>query len=120
MSEMTITASVPKRAGLFSRAIEACKTKAAKSVFRFVAMPLLLWMGARGVAEAADLAKAGAADAQDTFGQGSSVMYYVMLAEAVLIFLAFLKAQNPAILLLIPVFIVGTRIVFGLIGNAPK
>ena len=38
-----------------------------------------------------------------------------MIGEAVLVFLAFMRAQNPALLLLIPVFIVGTKIVFGLI-----
>ncbi|HHR6482166.1 TPA: type IV conjugative transfer system pilin TraA, partial [Providencia alcalifaciens] len=55
----------------------------------------------------------------DTFGEGSSVMYYIMIGEAVLVFLAFMRAQNPALLLLIPVFIVGTKIVFGLI-KAPS
>lgn len=119
MSQIAIDSPATKRKGIFSRAWSALNTKAAKSIYRLVAMPLLLWMTARGVASAEDLAKAGTKDAQDTFGDGSSVMYYVMLAEAILIFLAFMKTQNPALLLLIPVFIVGTKIVWGLIGGAP-
>lgn len=119
MSEMSANTMAMKRTGFVSRTLQAANRVFAKSLFRFLAMPLLLWLGSQGVAQAVDLAKNGAVDAKDTFGQGSSVMYYIMLAEAVLIFLAFLKAQNPAILLLIPVFIVGTRIVFGLIGS-PK
>lgn len=119
MSQITVDPTVTKRKGIFARAWASLNTKTAKSLYRYVAMPLLLWMAARGFAQAADLAKSGAKDAQDTFGEGSSVMYYIMLGEAALIFLAFMKAQNPALLLLIPVFIVGTKIVFGLIGNAP-
>ncbi|HHR6019700.1 TPA: type IV conjugative transfer system pilin TraA [Providencia alcalifaciens] len=119
MSQIAIDSSVTKRKGLFSRAWSALNTKAAKSIYRYVAAPLLLWIAARGFAQAADLAKAGTKDAEDTFGATSSVMYYIMIAEALLIFIAFMKSQNPAILLLIPVFIVGTKIVFGLIGSAP-
>lgn len=119
MSQIAIDSPVTKRKGIFSRAWSALNTKAAKSLYKYVAAPLVLWMAARGFAQAADLAKEGVGDAGDTFGANSSVMYYVMLAEAILIFIAFMKTQNPALLLLIPVFIVGTKIVFGLIGNAP-
>ncbi|HHR5860578.1 TPA: type IV conjugative transfer system pilin TraA [Providencia alcalifaciens] len=120
MSQIAIDSPVTKRKGIFSRAWSALNTKAAKSLYKYVAAPLVLWMAARGFAQAEDLAKAGAKDAGDTFGSGSSVMYYIMIAEAILIFLAFMKTQNPALLLLIPVFIVGTKIVFGLIGGAPS
>ncbi|WP_265494771.1 type IV conjugative transfer system pilin TraA [Providencia heimbachae] len=120
MSQITMDTPVAKRKGVFARAWNSLNSKTAKTLYRFVATPLLLWMAARGVAQAEDLAKAGVGDAQDTFGEGSSVMYYVMVAEAILIFLAFMKTQNPALLLLIPVFIVGTKIVFGLIGGAPS
>ncbi|HHR5913986.1 conjugal transfer protein TraA [Providencia alcalifaciens] len=119
MSQITINSPTSKRKGIFTRAWVSLNSKAAKSLYKYVAAPLLLWMAARGFAQATDLAKAGATDAGDTFGEGSSVMYYIMIGEAILIFLAFMKAQNPALLLLIPVFIVGTKIVFGLIGNAP-
>lgn len=119
MSQIAIDSPVTKRNGIFARAWASLNTKTAKSLYKYVATPLVLWMAARGFAQAEDLAKAGAADAGDTFGEGSSVMYYIMIGEAILIFLAFMKAQNPALLLLIPVFIVGTKIVFGLIGSAP-
>lgn len=119
MSQITVDSPVKKRKGLFAHVWSSLNTKTAKSLYRYVAMPMLLWMAARGFAQAADLAKAGAQDAQDTFGEGSSVMYYIMLGEAALVLLAFMKAQNPALLLLIPVFIVGTKIVFSLIGSAP-
>ena len=120
MSQIAIDSPVTKRKGSFSRAWSALNTKAAKSLYKYVAAPLVLWMAARGFAQAADLAKEGVQDAGDTFGSGSSVMYYIMIAEAILIFLAFMKTQSPALLLLIPVFIVGTKIVFGLIGGAPS
>ncbi|MEX0425934.1 conjugal transfer protein TraA [Providencia rettgeri] len=115
MSQIAIESPVTKRKGVFARAWSALNTKTAKSLYKYVATPLLLWMAARGFAQAADLAKEGATDAGDTFGEGSSVMYYIMIGEAVLVFLAFMRAQNPALLLLIPVFIVGTKIVFSLI-----
>ncbi|AIN62216.1 type IV conjugative transfer system pilin TraA [Providencia stuartii] len=119
MSQIAINSPVKKRKGLFARAWNSLNSKVAKSLYKNVATPLLLWMAARGFAQAADLAAAGAEDAGDTFGEGSSVMYYIMLGEAVLVLLAFMRAQNPALLLLIPVFIVGTKIVFGLI-EAPS
>ncbi|MDB9569292.1 MULTISPECIES: type IV conjugative transfer system pilin TraA [Providencia] len=119
MSQIAIESPVTKRKGIFARAWNSLNSKVAKSLYKYVASPLLLWMAARGFAQAADLAAAGAEDAGDTFGEGSSVMYYIMIGEAVLVFLAFMRAQNPALLLLIPVFIVGTKIVFGLI-EAPS
>lgn len=119
MSQIAIDSPVTKRKGIFSRAWSALNTKAAKSLYKYVAAPLVLWMAARGFAQAADLAAAGAQDAKDTFGADSSVMYYIMLAEVLFVAIAFIKTQNPALLLLIPVFIVGTKIVFGLIGGAP-
>ena len=119
MSQIAIDSPVTKRKGIFARAWNSLNSKVAKSLYKYVASPLLLWLAARGFAQAADLAAAGAADAGDTFGEGSSVMYYIMIGEAVLVFLAFMRAQNPALLLLIPVFIVGTKIVFGLI-EAPS
>lgn len=39
-----------------------------------------------------------------------------MIAEVVLVFLLYLKSHNPATFLLIPVFIVITKIIFSIIS----
>lgn len=109
--------------GLLSRAVSAVKSvpallnnKTAKTLFKYVAVPLALFLAARGVAHAEDLTAAGKADAEDTFGADSTMMYYFMLAEVVLVFLLYLKSHNPATFLLIPVFIVVTKIIFAIIA----
>lgn len=112
MSQMTISTQMTKRKGVFARAWQAVTSKTAKALYNRVAMPLLLWMAAQGYAQAEDLAKSGVTDASDTFGEGSSVMYYVMLAEFVMVVIGFIKTQNPAVLLLIPVFIVATKVIW--------
>ncbi len=68
------------------------------------------------MAHADDLTKAGKQDAEDTFGADSTMMYYFMLAEVVLVFLLYLRSHNPATFLLIPVFIVVTKIIFAIIA----
>ncbi|MFV7532603.1 type IV conjugative transfer system pilin TraA [Enterobacter mori] len=85
-------------------------------VLKYLAVSLLLWLAARGMVHAEDLTSAGKADAQDTFGQDSTMMYYFMLAEAILVFLLYLRNHNPATFLFIPVFIVVTKVVFAIIS----
>ncbi|ENY3730617.1 MULTISPECIES: type IV conjugative transfer system pilin TraA [Enterobacter] len=85
-------------------------------VLKYLAVSLLLWLAARGMVHAEDLTSAGKADAQDTFGPDSTMMYYFMLAEAVLVFLLYLRNHNPATFLFIPVFIVVTKVVFAIIS----
>lgn len=85
-------------------------------VLKYLAVSLLLWLTARGMVHAEDLTSAGKADAQDTFGQDSTMMYYFMLAEAILVFLLYLRNHNPATFLFIPVFIVVTKVVFAIIS----
>jgi hypothetical protein len=112
-----------ERKGLLSRMVSAVKSiptllnnKTAKALFKYVAVPLALWLAARGMAHADDLTKAGKQDAEDTFGADSTMMYYFMLAEVVLVFLLYLRSHNPATFLLIPVFIVVTKIIFTIIA----
>ncbi|KGT87913.1 conjugal transfer protein TraA [Erwinia typographi] len=109
--------------GLLSRMVSAVKAvpsmannRTAKALFKYVAVPLALFLAARGMAHAEDLTAAGKADANDTFGADSTMMYYFMLAEVVLVFLLYLKSHNPATFLLIPVFIVVTKIIFAIIA----
>ncbi len=109
--------------GLLSRMVSAVKAvpslvnnRTAKALFKYVAVPLALWLAARGMAHAEDLTAAGKQDATDTFGEDSTMMYYFMIAEVVLVFLLYLKSHNPATFLLIPVFIVITKIIFSIIS----
>lgn len=109
--------------GLLSRIVSAVKAvpylannRTAKALFKYVAVPLALFLAARGIAHAEDLTAAGKEDANDTFGADSTMMYYFMLAEVVLVFLLYLKSHNPATFLLIPVFIVVTKIIFAIIA----
>ncbi|MBE5254432.1 type IV conjugative transfer system pilin TraA [Mixta mediterraneensis] len=109
--------------GGLSRMVSAAKSvpaklnnRTAKTLFKYVAMPLALFLAARGMAHAEDLTAAGKQDATDTFGEGSTMMYYFMIAEVVLVFLLYLKSHNPATFLLIPVFIVITKIIFSIIS----
>lgn len=48
---------------------------------KYVAAPLALWLAAQGMAQATDLASAGKADVEATFGQDSTMIYYFMIAE---------------------------------------
>ncbi|ARF52445.1 type IV conjugative transfer system pilin TraA [Pantoea stewartii] len=112
-----------ERKGLLFRMVSAVKSvptllnnKTAKALFKYVAVPLAIWLAARGMAHADDLTKAGKQDAEDTFGADSTMMYYFMLAEVVLVFLLYLRSHNPATFLLIPVFIVVTKIIFAIIA----
>ncbi|WP_423246342.1 type IV conjugative transfer system pilin TraA [Morganella morganii] len=82
-----------------------------------MAAPLALWLAARGVANAEDLTAAGKQDAADTFGENSTMMYYFMIAEVILVFILYLRNHNPATFLLIPVFIVVTKIIFSIISS---
>lgn len=125
MAEITVMNDLAtgEKKGLFSRAMQAIKSvpavlnnRTAKALVKYVAMPLAFWMVARGMAHAEDLTAAGRQDADDTFGADSTMMYYFMLAEVVLVFLLYLKTHNPATFLLIPVFIVVTKIIFTIIA----
>ncbi|WP_058914189.1 type IV conjugative transfer system pilin TraA [Entomohabitans teleogrylli] len=128
MSELsvlnTINIDSGKEKGLLSRLYSAAKSlprvanhKVARTLFKYVAMPLLLWMVAKGYARADDLAAPGKEDAAATFGEDSTMMYYFMLAEVILVFLLYLRNHNPATFLLIPVFIVVTKVVYSIVAS---
>lgn len=106
-----------KKKGLLSRVLSAANNKTARSLFKYIAMPLALWMSARGMANATDLGLPGVADAKATFGEDSTMMYYFMLAEVILVFILYLRNHNPATFLLIPVFIVVTKIIFAILAS---
>lgn len=120
MSEISVmnnnAAQPAAKKGLFTRALAAVNSRTAKALFKGVAVPLALWLAARGVAHAEDLTAAGKQDAGDTFGEDSTMMYYFMLAEVILVFILYLRNHNPATFLLIPVFIVVTKIIFSIIS----
>lgn len=109
--------------GLLSRMVAAVRVvpallnnRTAKALFKYVAVPLAIWLAARGMAHAEDLTAAGKQDAEDTFGSDSTMMYYFMLAEVVLVFILYLRSHNPATFLLIPVFIVVTKVIFAIVA----
>lgn len=102
---------------IFARAIASVNNKTAKTLFKYVAMPLAVWLAARGIANAEDLTSAGREDASDTFGEDSTMMYYFMLAEVILVFLIYLKNHNPSTFILIPVFIVITKVIYTIISS---
>jgi TraA. len=111
------------KTGLLSRMVSAVKAvpslvnnRTAKALFKYVAVPLALFLAVRGIAHAEDLTSAGKEDAQDTFGEDSTMMYYFMLAEVVLVFLLYLRNHNPATFLFIPVFIVVTKVIFSIVS----
>ena len=123
MAEMTflnnvMATSVKKRKpGLLSRCLAVVNKSTAKALVKYVAAPLALYLVAQGVAQANDLASAGKQDVQDTFGQDSTMMYYFMIAEVFLVFMLYLRNHNPATFVLIPVFIVVTKVIFSMIGG---
>lgn len=104
MSEISVmnnnAAQPAAKKGLLARALAAVNSRTAKALFKGVAVPLALWLAARGVAHAEDLTAAGKEDAADTFGEDSTMMYYFMLAEVILVFILYLgssqKTENKA------------------------
>ncbi|HHH1368297.1 TPA: type IV conjugative transfer system pilin TraA [Yersinia enterocolitica] len=117
ISIMNVPDIKPAKKGLMSRIVAAANNKTAKALVKYLAAPLAVWMVVQGFARAADLAAAGRTDVEDTFGSDSTMMYYFMVAEVVLVFLLYLKTHNPATFLLIPVFIVVTKVIFSMIGG---
>ena len=45
------------------------------------------------------------------------MMYYFMIAEVFLVFMLYLRNHNPATFVLIPVFIVVTKVIFSMIAG---
>ncbi|EFH5539151.1 conjugal transfer protein TraA [Escherichia coli] len=123
MTEMAVlnnvmaTSAKKRKPGLLSRCLSAVNKSTAKALVKYVAAPLALYLVAQGVAQADDLAAAGKQDVQDTFGQDSTMMYYFMIAEVFLVFMLYLRNHNPATFVLIPVFIVVTKVIFSMIGG---
>lgn len=123
MAEMTVlnnvmaTSAKKRKPGLLSRCLSVVNKSTAKALVKYMAAPLALYLVAQGVAQAEDLAAAGKQDVQDTFGQSSTMMYYFMIAEVFLVFMLYLRNHNPATFVLIPVFIVVTKVIFSMIGG---
>lgn len=123
MAEMTVlnnvmaTSAKKRKPGLLSRCLAVVNKSTAKALVKYVAAPLALYLVAQGVAQAEDLAAPGKQDVQDTFGQDSTMMYYFMIAEVFLVFMLYLRNHNPATFVLIPVFIVVTKVIFSMIGG---
>ncbi|EFM1447643.1 conjugal transfer protein TraA [Escherichia marmotae] len=123
MAEMAVlnndmaTSAKKRKPGLLSRCLAVVNKSTAKALVKYVAAPLALYLVAQGVAQADDLAAAGKPDVQDTFGKDSTMMYYFMIAEVFLVFMLYLRNHNPATFVLIPVFIVVTKVVFSMIGG---
>ncbi|ENB4454584.1 conjugal transfer protein TraA [Escherichia albertii] len=122
MAEMAVlnnvmaTSAKKRKPGLLSRCLSVVNKTTAKALVKYVVAPLAFWMVSRGMAQATDLAAAGKADVEATFGEDSTMMYYIMMAEVILVFLLYFRNHNPATFLLIPVFIVVTKVVFSMIA----
>ena len=123
MAEMAVlnnvmaTSAKKRKPGLLSRCLAVVNKSTDKALVKYVAAPLALWLAAQGMAQATDLAAPGKADVEATFGQDSTMMYYFMIAEVFLVFMLYLRNHNPATFVLIPVFIVVTKVIFSMIGG---
>ncbi|EAP5829526.1 conjugal transfer protein TraA [Salmonella enterica] len=119
MAEISVMNHVasPRKPGLLSRCLSAANKSTAKALLKYIAAPLALWLAAQGVAQATDLAAAGKGDVEATFGEDSTMMYYFMIAEVFLVFMLYLRNHNPATFVLIPVFIVVTKVIFSIVGG---
>lgn len=116
MNDGLSQAEKKRKPGLLSRCLNAVGKGSGKALVKYVAAPLALYLVAQGVAQADDLAAAGKQDVEDTFGQDSTMMYYFMIAEVFLVFMLYLRNHNPATFVLIPVFIVVTKVIFSMIA----
>ncbi|WP_085453324.1 type IV conjugative transfer system pilin TraA [Escherichia coli] len=122
MAEMAVLNDVmtksdkQRKPGLLSRCLNAIGKGPGKALVKYVAAPLALWLAAQGMAQATDLAAAGKGDVEATFGEDSTMMYYFMVAEVFLVFMLYLRNHNPATFVLIPVFIVVTKVIFSMIA----
>ena len=105
-----------RKPGLLSHCLNALGKGVGKALVKYVAAPLALWLAVQGMAQATDLASAGKADVEATFGENSTMMYYFMIAEVFLVFMLYLRNHNPATFVLIPVFIVVTKVIFSMIA----
>ncbi|CAB5572711.1 MULTISPECIES: type IV conjugative transfer system pilin TraA [Enterobacterales] len=120
MSQLTIENTPARKKGLFKRAIDAMNFKLGKTLFRLIGLPMMAFLVSKGAMAADDLMAAGREDAEASFGEDSTLIYYFMLAEVVLVFLMYLRNHNPATFVLIPVFFVITGIIFAIIrARAP-
>ena len=119
MAEITVMNAVatPRKPGLLSRCLAAANNSTEKALLKYFGAPLALWLAAQEMAQATDLASAGKADVEATFGQDSTMMYYFMIAEVFLVFMLYLRNHNPATFVLIPVFIVVTKVIFSIVGG---
>lgn len=119
MAEITVmnNTATPRKPGLLSRCLSVANKSTAKALVKYIAAPLALWLSAQGMAQATDLAGAGRADVEATFGEDSTMMYYFMIAEVFLVFMLYLRNHNPATFVLIPVFIVVTKVIFSIVGG---
>ncbi|UCQ29556.1 conjugal transfer protein TraA (plasmid) [Edwardsiella tarda] len=115
--ENTVMNANAKKPGLLSRCLARVNNKTTKALVKYIAAPLGLWMVAQGIANATDLAVAGKEDVKATFGQDSTMIYYFMIAEVFLVFMLYLRNHNPATFVLIPVFIVVTKVIFSIVGG---
>ncbi|ENS0188058.1 type IV conjugative transfer system pilin TraA [Citrobacter sp. TSA-1] len=116
MNDGLSQAEKKRKPGLLSRCLNAVGKGSGKALVKYVAAPLALWLAAQGMAQATDLASAGKADVEATFGEDSTMMYYFMIAEVFLVFMLYLRNHNPATFVLIPVFIVVTKVIFSMIA----
>lgn len=97
------------------------KTKkqiAAKWIMAFF-LPLFVLLSYTGVVSAAagsDLMQAGQATVTGTFGAGSSIAKWIILAEVIVGIITYIKTKNMFMLFGIAIVIVFTTIGFGLVG----
>ncbi|MEG0176016.1 MAG: type IV conjugative transfer system pilin TraA [Aeromonas sp.] len=119
MAEITVmnNMATPRKPGLLSSCLSVVNKSTAKALVKYIAAPLALWLATQGMAQANDLAQAGKADVEATFGEDSTMMYYFMIAEVFLVFMLYLRNHNPATFVLIPVFIVVTKVIFSIVGG---
>lgn len=60
-----------------------------------------------------DYLKPGVNDVKTTFGQGSALMYFIYIAEAIVVAFSWVKTKSPWVLVSLPVLLVATHIFFG-------
>lgn len=79
-------------------------------------LPLIALLSFTGLVRAEDLMSAGQATVTDTFGGGSSIAKWIILAEVIVGIITYIKTKNMFMLFGIAVVIVFTTIGFGLVG----
>jgi type IV conjugative transfer system pilin TraA len=95
---------------------EAGEIKKSDWLLLLFILPALVLFLFTPVASADDLMAAGQQTVKDTFGAGSAIANWIILAEVVVGVIGYIRTKNILLLLGVAVVVVFTTIAFGLAG----